>query len=63
MTASTNQTNWKWERIIDFNILSLMEQELSVAFNAANSLQFKAAAISIPSLLAGVINSEAEEAG
>lgn len=40
-----------------------MEQELSVAFNAANSLQFKAAAISTPSLLDDVINSEAEEAG
>lgn len=63
MTASTNKTNWKRGRIIDFNIISLMERELSGSLNATNSLQLKAVAISTPSLLTSVIKPEAEEAG
>jgi len=59
---STNKTNWKRRRIIDFNIISLMERELSGSFNATNSLQLKAATISTPSLLTSIIKPEAEEA-
>lgn len=58
VAASTNKTIWQRGRIIVFTVISLMVMKLSSSFNAANSFQLKAVAISTP-LQTGVIKPKA----
>lgn len=58
MVPSTNKTNWKRERIIDFNNSFSNKLMIGGSFNRTNSLQLKAVVISTPSLLTGVIKPE-----